>query len=343
MKKKSKGICFFPSSRGTSDREKEDTISTMIPDPDPCVGENILEEVRGFDEDREVQFTVYQLFHANIRHIPLLTPDEEKELSRRILEERDCEAYQQFILSNHRLVIACARRIKDRMGNQSILSFMDLVQEGILGLMTAVERFDYKRNTRFSTYGVPWIYQRMKMALVQYRYGITVPGYAGTSVHVMSDYIQAYREGRLGSIPEDVDMERVRVLARISAPVISIDYSEDDVSGTYTISPERLHADIEKVDGSGDSEDDWGDIESSFFREEMLDVLERELNPREYDVLCRRFGLAGYGSPQTLGDIAFVYGKSSEYVRTLVRSVLERLRENVSLGDFCEAWETYSV
>lgn len=344
MEEKSKGICLFPSSRKvTSERGKARSISTTVPEPDNWVEDDILEEARGLEEDREVQFTVYQLFHANIRHIPLLTPDEEKSLSRRILEERDAEAYQRFVLGNLRLVIACAKRVKQRMGNQSILSFMDLVQEGILGLMVAVERFDYKRNTRFSTYGIPWIYQRMKIALVQYRYGMTVPGYAGTSVHAMSDHIQAYREGRFAAIPDTVDLERVKVLARISSPVVSIDYSEGEAAGSYTISPEKLYADIDLVDGRRDSGEEWNGIEMTFFREEMLDVLERELSPREYDVLCRRFGLAEYGAPQTLGDIAAVYGKSSEYVRTLVKAVLERLRKNVSLEHFCEAWETRCV
>lgn len=331
MEKSSNGICFFPPKGKDS------------PDAEAWDANFIKESAADLEQDREVQLTVYQLFHANIRNIPLLTPEEEKELSRRIQEERDPAAFQRFVLGNLRLVIACAKRVRDRIGTNSILSFMDLVQEGILGLMTAVERFDYRRNTRFSTYGIPWIYQRMKIATVQYRSGMTVPGYAGTSVHVMADYIRAYREGRLDDIPEEVDLERIKVLSRISAPVVSIDYSDDEVSPAYTISPDKLQADIEILDREGDGSRELGGLEDLFFREEMLAILAQELSSREFDILCRRFGIGPYNAPQTLGDIAEEYGRSSEYVRTLVKSTLKNLRNSPSLRRFCRSWEAHPI
>ncbi len=331
MEKRSKSICFFPPK------------TQGVPEMDERDGSAIEQAARDLEEDREVQLTVYELFHANIRNIPLLTPEEEKDLSRRIQEERDPAAFQRFVLGNLRLVIACAKRVRDRIGNNSILSFMDLVQEGILGLMTAVERFDYRHNTRFSTYGIPWIYQRMKIATVQYRSGMTVPGHAGTSVHVMADHIRAYREGRLEAIPEDVDLERIKVLARISSPVISIDNSEEEVPPPYTISPERLQADIEMVEREKKDSDEIGSLEGLFFREEMLDVLRDELSEREYDALCRRFGLGSHNAPQTLGDIAAHYGKSSEYVRTLIKGILKKLGTSPGLRRFCRSWGTHNV
>ncbi len=299
---------------------------------------DIIEITVDLEEDWKTLKTAYELFHAEIGSIPLLTPREEKELSRRIQEEGDSEAFQRFVLANLRLVIACAKKIRDRMGHQSILSFMDLVQEGILGLMTAVRRFDYKRNTRFSTYGIPWIYQRIRMALVQHRHGFSVPGYAGTSVHTMSEHIHAFKEGKLESIPHEVDLDRLQALARISAATIPIDYPEESGKGLFSLSSDKVGS---NMDGNSFGETFSTSLdEEHLFRQEALELLSSKLNEKEYDVLCRRFGLGRYGC-QTLADIAEVYGKSSEHIRSIVNRSMEKLRKNPELREFCNSWEIF--
>jgi len=303
------------------------------------IDNEIIEINVDIKEEKDVLKTVYEMFHAEIGAIPLLTPQEEKELSRLIQEEGDKEAYQKFVLANLRLVVACAKKVKDRMGQQGILSFMDLVHEGILGLVIAVKRFDYKKNTRFSTYGIPWIYQRIKMALVQHRYGFRVPGYAGTSVHTMSDQIKAFKEGNLEAIPEDTDMERIKALARISGTTVPIDYPEESGKGSFTISPEKVGSSSGNFSSMPmDLDETDSQYEENFFRENTLQILREKLTEKEYDVLCRRFGLGVYGC-QTLSDIAEIYDKSSEHIRNVIKKSMDKLRNSPDLQKFCNTWD----
>ncbi len=342
MSRKKQGTISLLSSKERKPHEAYsswiDTSLELQPGKDEG---DIIEITVDSEEDREALKTVYELFHSQVGNIPLLTPREEKELSRRIQEEGDREAFQKFVLANLRLVIACTKKIRDRMGHQSILSFMDLVQEGILGLMIAVRRFDYKRNTRFSTYGIPWIYQCIKIALVQHRHGFSVPGYAGTSVHIMSEHIQAFKEGKLESIPKDIDLERLKALVRISASTISIDYPEESGKGSFSLSPEKMGNSNGYMDDNSLGETFYAPPdEEQLFRQEALDLLRDKLNKKEFDVLCRRFGLGIYEC-QTLADIAKVYGKSSEHIRSIVNRSMEKIRKNPEIREFCNSWEVF--
>ncbi|MFP4482565.1 MAG: sigma-70 family RNA polymerase sigma factor [Thermovirgaceae bacterium] len=339
-RKKQGSVCFLPP-RHHDDNPQEESLQSeatleMVDGEDDGVIQDV--EAEAVDE-RELQRTMYELFHSDIRDIPLLTPEEERELSRRILEQGDKEAFDRFVLGNLRLVIACAKKVKDRMGKNSILSFMDLIQEGVLGLMTAVSRFDYRRNTRFSTYGISWIYQRMKMAMLQNRYGLTIPGYACTSVHVMSEHIRAYLAGKLDDIPEDVDLERIKALSRIVGTMIPIDYSDESSSKSYTLSPDRLGA-CESSMADEPLREEWVDeIEKTFFREEILQVLRAELTEKEYVILCRRFGIGAFNAPETFSDIARSCGKSSEHIRSIVTRALKKLKKSETLAEVHVAWE----
>jgi RNA polymerase primary sigma factor len=341
MAGKKQGSVYFLAPRHRDDTpheespEAEATLEVVDGEDDGVIQDLEAEAV----DERELRRTIYELFHSDIRDIPLLTPEEERDLSRRIQEEGDKEAFDRFVLGNLRLVIACARKVKDRMGKNSILSFMDLIQEGVLGLMTAVSRFDYKRNTRFSTYGISWIYQRMKMAMLQHRHGLTIPGYACTSVHVMSEYIRSYRAGKLDDIPDDVDLERIKALSRIVGVMIPIDYTDEGSSKGYTLSPDHL--------GAGESalveepfREDWiEDIEEILFREEILHILQSELTEKEYVILCRRFGIGDFNAPETFSDIAESYGKSAEHIRSIVNRALKKLGKSKALAAAHVAWE----
>ncbi|HDQ93303.1 MAG TPA: sigma-70 family RNA polymerase sigma factor [Synergistetes bacterium] len=340
-RKRRGGVCFLSPDRTYRPRQEEDVGEATL---EILAGEDPVEEPE-IDEDpecdREVRRTIYELFHADIRDIPLLTAQEEKELSRRILDEGDKEAFDRFVMSNLRLVIACAKKVKDRMGDQSILSFMDMIQEGVMGLMTAVEKFDYRMNTRFSTYGIPWIYQRIKMALLQHRYGMSIPGFASTSVHTMSRYIQAYRKGKLGEIPEGIDVGRIRDLSNIVSSMISIstEQDEDGTGGGYSLNPERICNDHfwdpwDLPGGTGCDEE----VEKGIFCENITAILESELTEEEYGILCRRFGIGGFSSPRRLSDIAAEYDKSAEHIRIVLNRSMEKLRKNGVLKDVCSSW-----
>jgi len=348
-RKKHGGVCFlstgsrFPVKNA---QETEGATLEIVPKHDgqeePGPGDISREMPEIFSEDDiDAVQTLYDIFHGDIRDIPLLTAEEEKELSRRIWEEDDKEAFDRFVLSNLRLVIACAKKVRDRMGDQSILSFMDLIQEGVMGLMTAVEKFDYRRNTRFSTYGIPWIYQRIKMSLLQHRYGMSIPGFASTSVHSMSRHIQAYRKGKIGDIPDNIDVGRIRDLANIVSSMISIltDQDDDRTGGGYSLNPEKVCNDHfwDPWDLPGGTRCDE-EVENGIFCENITAILESTLTEEEYGILCRRFGIGEFNSPRRLSDIAKEYGKSAEHVRIVLNRSIKRLRENGALKNACNSW-----
>jgi len=142
-RKKQGSVCFLPPRhRDDTMREEshqaEATLEVVDGEDDGVIQDVKAEAV----DERELRRTMYELFHSDIRDIPLLTSEEEHELSRRILEEGDKEAFDRFVLGNIRLVIACARKVKDRMGKNSILSFMDLIQEGVLVRMRSKTAVD---------------------------------------------------------------------------------------------------------------------------------------------------------------------------------------------------------
>lgn len=315
------------------------------------IPENELEELQGgggeeetllLSEGEEEGLDYEDFFREFLGKTPLLSPEEEKRLSKRILEQNDKEAFDRFVTANLRLVVSCARKLRKKYGCQSFLTFMDLVQEGILGLMTAVARFDYRKNTRFSTYGIPWIYQRMRVAYLQHRWGFSVPGYAGISALTHLNEIRAFRDGKKGFPEDPVRAERIRELARISQDVISIDSWADSDSGTaFRIDPEK-HALGETAAPrfqAAIQEGASGDVENRLLRESVLEALRNELTHTEFEILSRRFGLGECKSPRTLADIGAEYGKSSEFARSVLNRALKRLRCNRRLEKLGEAWE----
>ncbi|MFA0888291.1 MAG: sigma-70 family RNA polymerase sigma factor [Synergistales bacterium] len=294
------------------------------------------------DEPVEPALDYEDFFRDFLGRTSLLSAEEEKQLSRRILEHHDKEAFDRFVTANLRLVVACARKLRARYGCRSFLTFMDLVQEGILGLMTAVARFDYRRNTRFSTYGIPWIYQRMRVAYLQHRWGFSVPGYAGISAQVHSDEIRAFRDGKAEPAEDPVRRERIRDLARISQNLIPIDSWPDAEAGSaFRVDPEKHPlGDSARSSPQDPSQDETaGTIEKRILRESVLETLREGLSQTEYDILARRFGIGECASPHTLADIGAEYGKSSEYARSVLNRVMGKLRHNRKLEALGEAWE----
>lgn len=270
-------------------------------------------------------------FQKEVGKYPLLSPEEEKELARR-KDEGDTEARDRLIFSNLRLVIATVSKVLSRMGNSSILDYMDLVQEGVMGLMIAVDRFDYKRGTRFSTYGVPWIYQQVKLAILKHRRGLEVPGYTGNSLAQMKEYIDKYNKGE--QIPEDC-LKRVKTLARLKmAPLPICEATTDNETETYI---DLSWANITEAEEDEPLE---VQIDKGMMSKQCIALLEDILSPEDLDIIKRRFGIAPYAFPSLLGDIAEAYGKSVEYMRKRVNSILNSLKWNPR---FRECYKKYIV
>ena len=255
-----------------------------------------------------------QLYLKEIGFAPLLSADEEKEFGR-LARIGDPEGRQRMIESNLRLVVKISRRYLNRG-----LSLLDLIEEGNLGLMHAVEKFDPERGFRFSTYATWWIRQAIERAIMNQTRTIRLP------VHVVKEmnyYLRAARElsQKLDHDPSpeeiaaliDKPVDDVRRMLKLSERVDSIDAVRDvsDRSPLETIADESSPDPASQVQ------------RSDLF--EKLEMMLDDLSEKHQEVLARRFGLRGY--PRcTLEEVGSQIGLTRERVRQIQVEGLARLR-----------------
>ncbi|MDI6786733.1 MAG: sigma-70 family RNA polymerase sigma factor, partial [bacterium] len=224
-----------------------------------------------------------QIYLREIGRTPLLTAYEEKDLAKKILKG-DEEARQRLIKSNLRLVVSIAKRYINRSLHLSIL---DLIQEGNLGLFRAVQKFDYKRGFKFSTYATWWIRQAITRSLADHSRTIRIPVHM---VETISKYTQAKRKlmQELGREPlsEEVaaemgiDVEKIRNIQKISQEVISLESpvgEEEDTTLSEFIPDEKVLTPTHIVS-------------HQILRDQIKEVL-GDLTERERKILELRFGL----------------------------------------------------
>ena len=260
-----------------------------------------------------------QIFLRDISQRPLLTAQQEVDLAKRI-ERGDQAAKDHMIEANLRLVVANAKRYRG-LG----LPFLDLIQEGILGLIRAVEKFDYRRGFKFSTYATWWIRQAMQRALQHQSRTIRVPVHIGQEL----TKLRAAERKLTGELGRDPTLEE---LAR------AIGTDPDHVEELR--SAERVPVSLESPVG-GDGEAELGSLLPSDAPgplEEVALELEEEsirralarLDDNARRVIEMRFGLGGE-EPMTLREVAGRMGLSAEGVRKLERRALRRLGEEREL------------
>ncbi|MGI5057477.1 sigma-70 family RNA polymerase sigma factor [Treponema socranskii] len=262
--------------------------------------------------------TVYALYLNEVKNYRLLTAEEEKALLERIAEG-DEDARKRFINSNLRLVISIAGRFAD-----SNIPFMDLIQEGNIGLMTALSKFKTSFHTRFSTYAYPWILQYMQ------RYVHT----KSTDIYIPDNKIDLFRKvnearselfAKNGFAPSDGDIARVlNVEEKVVRDITVMPWNVVSLDAPCSEYDEAAFGDSIPDTSAGPEETAIGRILKQEVRA-FIDTLPKE----EGSVMCCRYDFDGMGQ-RTLFETSELLGVSSETVRKAEIRALRFIKENAS-------------
>ncbi len=264
-----------------------------------------------------------QMYLREIGRVPLLKGSEEVELAK-LIEKNDEAARQKLTQANLRLVVSIAKRYVGRSQN---LTLLDLIQEGNIGLFKAVEKFDYKRGYKFSTYATWWIRQAITRALADQARTIRIPVHM---VETISKYTQVKRRllQDLGREPLDeelssemgMELEKIRQIRKISQDVISLEApvgegEEDSTLGEF-IEDEKEISPVQQA-------------ARKLLRDHLAAII-RDLTPREQKILQMRFGLED-GITHTLEEVGKEFGVTRERIRQIEAKALEKIRQHMSL------------
>jgi RNA polymerase primary sigma factor len=260
-----------------------------------------------------------QRYLVEIGRYPLLTPEEERDLAKRAAKG-DKEARERLIKSNLRLVINMAKKY---IGRSRGLTFMDLIQHGTLGLIKAVDRFDWRKGFKFSTYATWWIRQAINRALADEARTVRIPVHIVEALYRMNK-VKKKLEAILNRQPTPEELatemgmspEKVQMLLKYTFDTASLEtpLSEDSeatvgeiISDETTVSPKKY-------------------TEIQILREKLKELIQ-DLPQREREVLSLRYGLKD-GIPRTLDEIGKMFGISRERVRQIENKALQILRNH---------------
>lgn len=264
-----------------------------------------------------------QMYLKEIGRVSLLTGEEEVRLAK-LIEKGDLHAKQRLTEANLRLVVSIAKKYVGRSHN---LSLLDLIQEGNIGLFRAVEKFDYRKGYKFSTYATWWIRQAITRALADQSRTIRIPVHM---VETINKYAQVTRRlvQELGREPlaeeiaaeMNMEVEKIRHIQKISQETVSLETSvgdnEDDsvlgdfIEDTETVMPNQAAS-------------------RKLLKSHISDILS-ELTPREQKILRIRFGLED-GVTHTLEEVGQEFGVTRERIRQIEAKALEKIREHEHL------------
>ncbi|MBU2635409.1 sigma-70 family RNA polymerase sigma factor [Patescibacteria group bacterium] len=271
----------------------------------------------------KVKIDPIQLYLKEIGKVAFLTAEEEKELSKRI-EKGDKEAMNELMRANLRLVVSIAKRY---IGKSPNLTLLDLVQEGNIGLRRAVEKFDWRRGYKFSTYATWWIRQAVTRALADQARTIRIPVHM---VETISKYTKVRRRllQDLGREPlaEEIAAEmgipvnKVHHIRRISQETISLetpvgDNQDDSVLAEFIEDEKAIPPSVQAA--------------RTLLSQRLKEILV-DLTPREQKILSMRFGLNN-GVRHTLEEVGQEFGVTRERIRQIEAKSLERIREHDKL------------
>ena len=283
-----------------------------LPHEQPLVEEEV--KAPKLDLTVEPSLDSLRLYLREIGKVPLLTADQEVYLAKRI-ERGDMTAKTQMIEANLRLVVSIAKGYLGRG-----LSFLDLIQEGSLGLIRAVEKFDYRKGYKFSTYATWWIRQAVTRAIADKARTIRIPVHMveklNKVVHIERQLVQRLgREPRPEEIAEELEMttEEVREILRMAQHPVSLE------------KPIGAEEDSELGDFVEDENTEGPDEAASLtLRRSDIEVALASLPRRERRVIELRFGLTG-DQPCTLEEVGKAFGVTRERIRQIENNTLKKL------------------
>jgi len=280
-------------------------------------------DIQDLESLPEAKLDAVQTYLREIGQYPPLSAEEEKELAKRI-EKGDKEAKKRLIEANLRLVVSIAKKY---IGRSSHLSLLDLIQEGNLGLFRAVEKFDWRKGYKFSTYATWWIRQAISRALADQARTVRIPVHM---VELLSKYTQVKRKltQELGRdpTPEEIasemgiEPEKIYHLMKISQASVSLETpvgedEEDSILAEFIADEKSPPPSMEAA--------------RALLRERLKEIL-KDLSPREQKIISMRFGLEGQKS-HTLEEVGKEFGVTRERIRQIEAKALEKIRQHQAL------------
>lgn len=286
--------------------------------PQKEVSKKELEEALDFGETATLPDNV-QAYLREIGKIPLLTPEEEKELAKRVAEG-DEQARQKMIEANLRLVVSIAKRY---VGRSSNLNLLDLIQEGNIGLSRAVDKFNFKKGFKFSTYATWWIRQAITRALADQGRTIRIPVHM---VETISKYLKVRKNlaqtlGR-DPLPEEIALETGKSVEEI---LYLMKIAQDTTSLNQPVGDEEEGNEVGDFvpDNKSLSPEQFASLE--LLKGELRELMD-SLPERERKIIEMRFGLKD-GISHTLEEVGKAFNVTRERIRQIEAKTLEKLKE----------------
>lgn len=263
---------------------------------------------------------IVQIYLTEINRIPRLTPEQEKEIAKQV-QEGDPDARKKMIKANLRLVVSVAKDF-----SRSGISFLDLIEEGNLGLIKAVDKYEYKLGYRFSTYATWWIKQSMLRLINNQSSNVRIPVYIQ---ELKSQIIKTERKliHKLKRPPTDEEVakelgypvDKIIEVKRYMIPQVSLNTTIDDLDeiefGDLLMDP----ANISKKD-----------FDKLFFKTQLVHDLLDKLNEKERKIIELRYGISEDRTRLTLKEIGEIMGITRERVRQIEHSAIKKLKNIIS-------------
>ncbi len=257
-----------------------------------------------------------KMYLKDIGKVPLLTPEEEIELAKRILEG-DEEAKARLTQSNLRLVVSIAKK----WASTNSLSFLDLIQEGNMGLLKAVEKFDYTKGFRFSTYATWWIKQAITRAIADQSRTIRLPVHMVETINRYGRTVRSLTQ----KLSRDPTLEEIAEAMGISeAKVVEIQKSAQDPVSLETPVGEEEDSKMADFIEDESARSPMDVASQNLLREQLLAVIDT-LTPREQQVIRERYGLMD-GKAKTLEEVGKEFSVTRERIRQIEAKALRKLK-----------------